>query len=125
MDFAKETLSDRDIDLVIAGWDAMKPREPVQPEPLFVWPRRFGLRYFIRAWRYERAMKASSWDFFHQYYRQWMVMITEHYNMLAGDQDRYQNPQLMRLWKYQMDAQVRLREKSISQDVWDRQSRYY
>lgn len=125
MDFAKETLNDRDVDLIIAGWEAMKPQEPTQPEPLFVWPDSLGFRYLIRVWRYNRALKASSWDFFHQCYQQWMFMITDHYNLLAGQQDRCQNPQLMRLWKYQIDAQVRLREKSMSQDEWNRQSSHH
>jgi hypothetical protein len=121
LDYGKETLSDRDVDMIIIGWEAMKPKEPRQPEPLFVWPRVFGLRYFIRIWLWKRRMKATSWDFFHQRYQQWMFMITDHYNLLAGDQDRYQEPQLMRLWKYQMSAQVRLQENSISQAEWNRQ----
>lgn len=115
MDYSKESLSDHDVDMTIAGWEAMKPKEPSQPEPLFVWPHRFGFRYLIRVLLWKRKMKATSWDFFHQRYQQWMIMITNHYNFLAGEQDRYQVPQLMRLWKYQMKAQVRLQENSISE----------
>jgi hypothetical protein len=121
LDFNTESLNDRDVDMTIAGWEAMKPKEPRQPEPLFVWPQFFGPLYFIRVWRWKRKMKATSWDFFHQRYQQWMFMITDHYNVLAGDRDRYQVPQLMRLWKYQIDAQDRLHENSMSQAEWNRQ----
>ena len=121
MDFSNNALSDRDIEMIIAGWDAMKPKEPSQPEPQLVWPQSTGLRYLIRIWIWERKMKASSWDFFYQRYQQWMFMVTEHYNFLAGHQDRHQESQLMRLWEYQTQAQTRLRLNAISQDEWDRQ----
>ena len=121
MELSDVTLNDRDVTMIIAGWEAMKPKEPKQPEPLLVWPKSLGLRYFIRLWSWERKMKATSWAFFHQRYQQWMFMITEHYNLLAGDRDRYQVPQLMRLWQYQMKAQDRLHENTMSQHEWDRQ----
>ena len=31
LDFSNNALSDRDIEMIIAGWDAMKPKEPSQP----------------------------------------------------------------------------------------------
>jgi hypothetical protein len=121
VDSSEKTLTDHDVDMIIMGWEAMKPKEPNRPEPMFVWPPSFGFRYFVRVWIWKRKMKATSWDFFHERYQQWMSMITTHYNLLAGNHDRYHEPQLMRLWKYQMNAQGRLRQNSISQSEWNRQ----
>lgn len=122
MDLGKEKLNSRDVDLILFGWEAIKPKEPHSPEPLFVWPEFFGVRYFIRVWKWQRKMHATSWSVFHQRYQQWLFMIADHYSLLAGEQDRYQEPQLMRLWQYQTNAQLRLRENSISQREWNQQN---
>jgi hypothetical protein len=121
MDLSKEQLSDRDVEMTLLGWEAMKPQEPNYPEPLFVWPRTFGVQYFIRIFKYKRQMKQTKWDFFHQRYQQWIHMLDKHFFTLATGKDHFQDPQLLRLRAYLSNARIRLRENAIGQDEWDRQ----
>lgn len=125
MDLSKEKLSDRDVDKIIAVWEVMKPVEPNAPEPLYIVPANWRiylvLPYVFRDLRWERKMKKTWWRFFHDQYQTWRLMVTRHYNALAGDRDRLEDPQLMRLWEYQTKAQGRLHENTISQEAWNRQ----
>jgi len=122
---SNEKLSDRDVAMIIAGWEAMKPTEPLVPEPLYVWPEGWRVRlvvpFLFQLWRWERKMKKTWWRFFHEQYQTWLFMVTHHYNALTGDRDRNQDAQLMALWKYQIAVQERLYENTITQAEWNRQ----
>lgn len=126
LDFKTLTLKEARPEQIVALWEFFKPKEPSTPEPLFVWPRSPGLVYLIRLASYSIKMKQSGWDQFHREYQLWYFKVMNHYNALVAgcaEQDRHKNPQLMRLWDFQMQAQNRLRENTISQSEWSRRRR--
>lgn len=127
MNLGNEILTDRDVVLTLAGWEAMRPHEPLAPEPVFVWPVAiefpFTFILIFRFIRWRKQMKRTNWHFFHEQYQSWYIMIGRHYNELAGDKDRYQSPELMKLWDYQTHTQARLREHTLSQREWNLQKK--
>jgi len=119
-------LTDEDVEIIIAGWQAFKPAEPSTCQPLFVWPDRIGLLYIVRIYRYIVKMKLSGWDRFHIEYQNWLNGVSTHYNLIVDEcteDNRLMNPQLMQLWNYQIQAQVLNRENTMSQSAWVRHKR--
>jgi hypothetical protein len=114
MKLSEVVLDTAKTDLIIACWQSMRPSEPTTPEPVMVYPvpgRGSIPITLIRYTKYLKELRSSWWGHFYDHYQCWYTMITTNYNELCGEQDRYENPELLRLWQYTIDAGPRLHGK--------------
>lgn len=90
MDLSVEALNSRDVAMIIAGWDVMKPDEPTAERPLFVWPvegKGSTIISIVRLVNYRRALGTSGWRLYLVQYQHWFVMVSKHYNKIQESTD--------------------------------------
>jgi hypothetical protein len=120
------TLKDVGPERVIELWELIKPKEPGVPEPLMIYPHRPGIKLIFRLLVYSYKMNKTNWGWFHTTYQAWLVGIQKHYNAIVDqsvEKDRSKNLELLMLWNYITQVQVRVYENTITQIECDRQKR--